>query len=612
MLKWQQRSKTHWLKDGDDNTRSLEEREEDIQQILSQYFRLIFTSSRPSDLDMNEVLSVIQPRVTGEMNQALAEPFTADEVKKAVFGMYPLKSPGPDGMPPLFFQKFWRVIGNDVISSALRILNNQVLLHKMNHMHIVLIPKCSNPETVAQLRPISLCNTIVKIASKCIANRLRLLLDSLVSHTQSAFIPGRLITDNVLLAFELNHHLKVSNRLREGYVAFKLDMIGAWHPTGRSTVTISVHFLCRGTIMSNSGCRTTEADCGIAVTAQAPRVSHLLFADDTLVFCEAKVEQLEEIRRILEWYARASGQVVNFGESCMVVSGRVHEGMKQLLAGVLGVGLVGSHDKYLGLPAVGGRSRGELFRGLRDRVWERVQGWSSKLLSQAGRGVLIKAVIQSLPTYVMSCFQLPRVFLKRGLGFRDLQEFNRALLAKQGWRLLCKPEALLSRVLKTKYFAQGSFWTASLGTRPSLTWRSILSARSLLQEGVGGKREIGGDGYGYSGKGGTLQLHIPPRVRLFIWRMCRDAVPTMVWALSNIPWKFVSQWHHGAADWVLTMFQQVPLNIRELFSSICWALWKSRCKKVMEGVVNSTVQTLEHARLTMLQYQEVRRNIRIT
>ncbi|KAL0413983.1 UNVERIFIED_CONTAM: hypothetical protein Sradi_1600000 [Sesamum radiatum] len=406
---------------------------------------------------MNEVLSVIHPRVTGEMNQALAEPFTVDEVKKAVFGMYPLKSPGPDGMPPLFFQKFRHVIGNDVISYALRILNNQVLLHKMNHTHIVLIPKCSNPETVAQLRPISLCNTIVKIESKCIANRLRSLLDSLVSHTQSAFIPGHLITDNVLLAFQLNHHLKVSNRLREGSVVLKLDMSKAYDRVEWSSLrgvllrlgfqhrfvnlimllvtTVSYSIMLDGEpfgyIQPERGirqgdplspylfifcaealsCLIQDAErqsqiVGIAVTVQAPRVSHLLFANDTLVFCKAKVGQLEEIRRILEWYGRASRQVVNFGKSCMVVSGRVHEGMKQLLAGVLDVGLVGSHEKYLGLPAMGGRSRGELFRGLRDRIWERVQGWSSKLLSQAGRGVLIKAVIQSLPTYVMSCFQL--------------------------------------------------------------------------------------------------------------------------------------------------------------------------------------------------------------
>ncbi|KAL0438904.1 UNVERIFIED_CONTAM: hypothetical protein Slati_2373400 [Sesamum latifolium] len=93
-----------------------------------------------------------------EMNQSLVEPFTTAEVKQPVFCKFPLKSPGPDGIPPLFFQKFWAIVGNDVTCSVLRILNDLALFRKMNHMNVVLIPKCEASETMAQLRPISLCN----------------------------------------------------------------------------------------------------------------------------------------------------------------------------------------------------------------------------------------------------------------------------------------------------------------------------------------------------------------------------------------------------------------------------------------------------------------------
>ncbi|KAL0410987.1 UNVERIFIED_CONTAM: putative mitochondrial protein [Sesamum latifolium] len=311
---------------------------------------------------MHEVISAIQPRVTVDMNRSLAEPYTAAEVKQVSFNMYPLKSPGPT----------------------------------MNHTHIVLIPKCSNPETVTQLRPISLCSVIVMIASKCIANRLKPLLDSIISHTQSAFIPGRLITDNVLLAFELNHHLKLSSRSKEACKALKLDMSKAYDrvewPFLRgvllrldfqhhfvdlimlmvSTVSYSLTLnrtpfgffrpergIRQGDPLSPYlflfcaealSCLIQQAEregrlVGVKVTEQAPSVSHLLFTDDTLVFYQAKEEQAVEVRRILEVYARASGQCVNYHKSCMTISGHVAERTQHQLMNILGIRRVAQLDR---------------------------------------------------------------------------------------------------------------------------------------------------------------------------------------------------------------------------------------------------------------------------
>ncbi|KAL0404535.1 UNVERIFIED_CONTAM: hypothetical protein Sradi_2094300 [Sesamum radiatum] len=101
---------------------------------------------------------------------------------------------------------------------------------------------------------------------------------------------------------------------------------------------------------------------GVVVTEQAPRVLHLLFADDTLVFYEAKETQIGGFRRILTSYERASGQAVNFQKSSMVVGGRMSKSRKSQLAIILGVRLVACHDRYLGLPTTSGRSRGALFR----------------------------------------------------------------------------------------------------------------------------------------------------------------------------------------------------------------------------------------------------------
>jgi hypothetical protein len=226
---WRQRSRTQWLKQGDRNTNFFHTRAthrqrrnsivglrdfdgewqtdpDQVQSILISYFQNIFLSSNPSSIDT--VLQCIPILISDSMNEALSRPYTATEVETALRQMALLTAPGPDGLPPIFFQNHWHLIGADVVRGVLSSLNSGKLVRSINHTNITLIPKVKNPERVSEYRPISLCNVLYKIISKVIANRLKVILPHMISETQSAFVPGRLITDNILVAFETLHHMQ--------------------------------------------------------------------------------------------------------------------------------------------------------------------------------------------------------------------------------------------------------------------------------------------------------------------------------------------------------------------------------------------------------------------
>lgn len=167
-------------------------------------------------------------RITDEQNDFLLEPYTADEIKAAVFSMHPNKSPGPDGMNPAFFQRFWSIVRIDVTGACLQILESCTMPACLNDTVIVLIPKKNVPEKVTDLPPISLCNVLYKIVAKTLANRLKKVVGDVLGEAKSAFVEGQLITDNVVIAAEVYHFLKRKSRGKFGTAALKIDMSKAF------------------------------------------------------------------------------------------------------------------------------------------------------------------------------------------------------------------------------------------------------------------------------------------------------------------------------------------------------------------------------------------------
>ena len=153
-------------------------------------------------MDLDEILETVQPSVSEDMNSQLSKPFSREEVDTTIKEMDPIKAPSLDGMPPIFYQSFWSLLGDDVYTAILDCLNNCKIPKEINHTNITLIPKVKSPESITEFRPISLCNVIYKQVSKVLANRLKAVLPFIISENQSAFQAGKVITDNVLMAFE--------------------------------------------------------------------------------------------------------------------------------------------------------------------------------------------------------------------------------------------------------------------------------------------------------------------------------------------------------------------------------------------------------------------------
>ena len=124
--------------------------------------------------------------MNSDRQEVLINEFSVEEIKAALFQMGPTKAPGSDGMNALFYQKFWHIVGNDVINVVLDFLNSSNMVPDINYTHIVLIPKVKFPEKMSDYRPICLCNVIYKIISKVLTNRMKLILPQLISPTQSA------------------------------------------------------------------------------------------------------------------------------------------------------------------------------------------------------------------------------------------------------------------------------------------------------------------------------------------------------------------------------------------------------------------------------------------
>ncbi|KAL5537594.1 hypothetical protein UlMin_044858 [Ulmus minor] len=199
----------------------------------------------------------------------------------------------------------------------------------------------------------------------------------------------------------------------------------------------------------------------IKIASGCPSISHLFFADDSFIFCKAKLSEATHLKSCLNSYAKASGQLINFDKSALSFSPNTRSNDKITICSVFGVNQVHSHELYLGLPTFSMKNKMIQFGYIRDRVIRKLQGWKEQTFSQGGKEVLLKSVVQSIPTYTMS-----------------------SILGKQVWRFIQRPNSLLSQVFKAKYFHSSTIWHAPANSKASYMWKSILWGQNLVAKGI--------------------------------------------------------------------------------------------------------------------------------
>ncbi|GMJ05563.1 hypothetical protein HRI_004225500 [Hibiscus trionum] len=589
-LYWEQRARINWLQNGDRNTpffhrhasirrsTNIVEKliddvgtsvfgDSDMLELASSYFASLFTSQGSNNV--SEVLDNIEQVISADMNEELMKPFSKHDVWEALKSMSPLKACGDDGFGALFFQKLWHIVGDEVSNFCISLIRGEGSLSEINSTTIVLVPKVSKPNRMNQFRPISLCNIIYKIIAKMLVICFQGVLPLCIDEAQSAFVPGRLISDNILTAYEVLHAFKNKRRGKRGFFALKLDMSKAYDKfewgflstvlqrmgftmdwveilmrcVSTVSYTVTMNGMSGETFFPSRGLRQGDPlspylflICseglsalirsklrrgqlrGAVIARNAPPITHLLFADDCLLFGDATAAGASILRDILITYSHASGQLINFDKSGVFFSSNVIEENRSDVCRILNVNSSTNMERYFGLPPIIGRNKKAAFEDLFGKVLKRSNLLSARLLSAGGKEVFIKSVLQAIPIYTMSCFLLPSTFCKKlegvlgrfwwrnssskrgihwctwnslcvskddgGMGFRDLSNFNVALLAKQGWRLITNPESLLARTLRARYFPRDDFLSARLGSNPSYTWRSIWASRALLEKGL--------------------------------------------------------------------------------------------------------------------------------
>ncbi|MCH87793.1 ribonuclease H, partial [Trifolium medium] len=462
------------------------EDEDKLKELVNNFFKELFTEEVSAENCIRSDYKFVP--IKADMVQELSCQISKEEIKNA--------APGPDGYPAGFYHRNWKVVEQSLCSFISQMWNSPSIIASINQTDICLIPKLDKPEFVNQFRPISLCNVSYKIITKIIVNRLKPLIPNIISPYQTGFVPTRNIHENIIVAQEMIHSM-YKMRGKVGFFAIKVDLAKAYDrlrwsfiqdilvEVGLPENLINIIMHCVSTVTTNvmwNGKRSTffrpergirqgdpmspylfvlcmdklshliakEVDnkdwMAMRAGRNGPHISHLMFADDLLLFGKATEKQMECTMRTLDKFSKMSGQMVSLEKTRIYFSKNVDAQTRRRLVRQSGFQETSNIGKYLGVPLIGGAPRKRDFQHLIDKVRNKLSGWKASHLSFAGRVTLSKSVIQAIPVYSMMTTLVPKSCLleiqKLQRGFIWGDDVNNRKLHTVSWSTLTIPKEL--------------------------------------------------------------------------------------------------------------------------------------------------------------------------
>ncbi|XP_057442323.1 uncharacterized protein LOC130734042 [Lotus japonicus] len=582
------------------------------------YFQSLFGAR----IDMNgAVLNHLRfPRLSEAAATCLGDTVDKEEVRQALMSMKSFTAPGPDGFQPVFFKKYWDLVGEDVWRLVRDAFATGTVDASIMETLIVLIPKVDHPATIKEFRPISLCNVVYKLITKVMVGRIRPFLDGIISPMQNSFLPGRGTMDNAFLAQEIIHHMN-NSRVKKGSLAFKIDLEKAYDSVSwtflEETLTLfgfppriiqlimccvsssSLSILWNGERLPafHPGRGLRQGDplspylfvlCmerlsvyiqslveenswqPVRLSPDGPPISHLFFADDVLLFCKASGAQVQLVAEALKLFCDSSGLRINMAKSKAIASRGVSQAIRNEVRNIAPIPFVHNLGKYLGFPLHGGRRDRNAFQYLLDNIQRKLASWKTNMLNFAGRVCLAKSVLAAIPTYSMQVFWLPRWLNERinqlvrnfiwsrhggnrgwhlvnwdtltrdkdcgGLGIKEMNRFNTALLGKAVWQLVQKPNKLWVKVLDQKYIKDSSILSVQPRQKDSPLWKGILRARDQVGQQMVFRIGNGETSLWYKDWSGTGPIaHQLPFVNIAdVHLQLKDIIQGNVWDLNRL------------------------------------------------------------------------------
>ncbi|KAL0923155.1 hypothetical protein M5K25_007201 [Dendrobium thyrsiflorum] len=402
-------------------------------------------------------------------------------------------SPGVDGITYSFLRAYWSIIKEDFWNAVLEFFSSGNMCKQWKETLIVLIPKVSNPMLPSNFRPINLCNTVYKVVAKVLLNRMLPMIPNLIAVEQAAFLKGRSMYDHIIVAKENFHKFRYF-KSSKGLVSFKWDMAQAYDSIGWSSLAnILDHFgfprffskllmecvqypsfsiIINGNFTQwmeacsgfRQGCplspfllspflfilccqllsdafKQRAGQCGVRISTNGPRISHLLYADDVIVFSEARVQMVKVIKDILLDFCRWTGLFLNTNKSCVLFGKSVSKRKRRSILRIVGCKQV-KELNYLGVKVALRRLVKNDFQFIVDKALRMINIWGSKVISLAGRILLVKSVLLTYPIFHSTLSLVPKSILQ------DLEKLCRTFIWSKGngkkglhfvkWEWMCK------------------------------------------------------------------------------------------------------------------------------------------------------------------------------